>query len=62
LADPTIPPASAGIDPPSARNLHNNPQILNVTNKRAANPLCIVTAWQKSSPFNFESRGCPGDS
>src|ERR1700723_4727668 len=55
-------PAHAGIDSPSARNLHDNPQILNITSKRAANPPCIVVAWQRSSPFNSRGRGCPGGS
>jgi hypothetical protein len=47
---------------PSARNLHNNPQILNNSLKHVANRPCIVTPWQRSSPFNFDDRGCPGGS
>src|ERR1700722_8596939 len=33
-----------------------------MTDKSAANPPCIVAAWQRSSPFNSRDRGCPGGS
>jgi hypothetical protein len=56
------PGPAPGIDLPSAQNLHNNPQILNGLSKRAANRPCIVTAWRRSSRFNFDDRGCPGGS
>jgi len=51
--------ANAASVSPSARNLHNNPQILNMTSKRAAHRPCIVVAWQTSSQFNSRGRGCP---
>jgi hypothetical protein len=44
--------------PTSARNLHENPQILNGLGKRAANARTILGAWGKSSPFGFRARDC----
>jgi len=46
----------------SARNLHKNPQILNMPDKSAANGPGIVGPWRKSSPFNSGARGCHGGS
>jgi hypothetical protein len=44
----------------SARNLHENTQILNIPGKRAANRRRIVRPWGKSSAFNSGDRDCHG--
>jgi hypothetical protein len=46
--------------PSSARNLHKNPQILNIPSKSTANWPGIVGPWGKSFAFNFGDRDCHG--
>ena len=58
-ARPEIPPPCLSRSP-SAQILHKIPQILNISNKRAANRRRIVRPWGKSSSFNSGDRGCRG--